>query len=200
MAINTYLLGMRTFGYKTAATGTAFYQTIDPIIGGRLNVTAFGLTVGGQTATKAYFMKPLGRSTIPIAVASGGSTVVFAGDLGIAGNLFATADYVCVKLSDGTFQYTTVNNWWVSNFTCVLTSALTAAVSANAPGWGFGVYGDTGHFQYKLTVGTQNTKDLAGLGIFATDALYDPMIVWMVNASGSQVDSIDYLTVGAINV
>jgi hypothetical protein len=198
MAHNTYLVAVRTFGYKTAATAAAFYQGIDPVVGGRLVVMAFGLTVGGPVASKAYFMKPLNRTTVNGAVASGATTVIFTAQPGIVGNLFASGDMVCIKLSNGTYQHVVADNWNVTTLTAVITTALTAAISTLAPVWNYGVYTDNGHFQYKLTVSTQNTKDVVA-GIFACDAIYDPMVLYMLNASGSQIDTIDYLTVDAIN-
>lgn len=201
MSINTFCLGVRTYGYQTAATATAFVQNIDPIVGGRLGVVAFGLTCAGGAAQKAYFMVPLGRTTVPLGATSGIYTCVFAGDPGVVApaNLFASGDNVCIKLSDGTYQWGTAANWWVSNYTCVLTSVLTAAVNANAPVWNFGLYTDAGHFQYALTVSAQSTKDLAGLPIFATPAIYDPMKLYMLNP-GTQIQTIDYLTVAAMNI
>lgn len=198
---NTFLVGARSYGYKTAATATAFVQNIDPISGARLAVTAFGFTCAGPGAQKAYFLScnAGGRTSIVGAVSAGLSTVILTADPGVGvGNSLSASDMVCIALSYGTYQYTTVSTYATATGAVVFASALTVAVAAGAPLYDFGVYSDVGHMPYALTASAQSTKDTAGAGIFFAAAKGDPMIVYMLNP-GSQIQTIDYLSINGIN-
>jgi hypothetical protein len=110
----------------------------------------------------------------------------------------ATADYVCVALDDGTYQFSYIANASpIASLRLQLASALTDTVAAGNALYMLGVRGDTGHLRVALTASTQSTKD-RDLGIFFGEAKGYPMRVELPPA-GSTSGSIDYITVGFMN-
>ena len=60
-----------------------------------------------------------------------------------------------------TYQFTTVASMQTS-LTVTLAAALTGTGTSGNPVYGLGVASDQGHLTYRLTVSTQNTKELDG--------------------------------------
>jgi len=195
MGANVYLKAVGSKGYSAGTSQVAIQHNIDGVAGGRVAILAFGATCG--VAESLYFMTVLGTTTLSAAVASGATTCVFVGQPGPTANLLASGDYVALVLDDGTFHYASISNWWVSNFTAVLDTALTNDALAGAAVYNFGIYSDTGHFAYLLTANSQSTKE-QDPGIFFGAAKGYPMKVWHPN-TGTQPKSIDYVTIQYVN-
>ena len=202
MGGNIYIDSVWSAGYKAqSATATALTQNIPGKSGKRIAVRAFGFSVG-DVSTVLYFMQTLGQTTLASAAASGGTTIVLTSKA-IGGSAtasvgdIATSDYVAVVLADGTYQFTTVASMQTS-LTVTLAAALTDDGTAGNPVYGLGVAGDQGHLTYKLTVSTQNTKDLSG-GIFYGNAKSYPMMIYHLSAGATAKASLDYLTVAYYN-
>jgi hypothetical protein len=194
MGANVYLKAVSALGYKTATAATAIMQYIQPRSGSRIAIRAFGMSCGA-TATTVYWMVPIGQSSITTAVASG-ATTGFAVDAQpqTTANALASADNVAIQLDDGTYQFTTVATGLFTGFS--IAAALTDTVAAGNTVYAFGIFSDTGHFPFKLTISTQTTAAVDG-GVFYANAKGAPMIVYHANdaaAAGSQdYVAIDYL-------
>lgn len=195
MGANVYLEAVAGFGYKAGTSGVAIQHNIDGVGGGRAAILAFGATCG--VAESLYFMTVLGTSTLAAAVASGATTCVFLANPAPAANLLASGDYVALVLDNGDFHFAAISNWWVSNLTAVLDTALTDDAALGNGVYNFGIYSDTGHFAYLLTANSQTTKS-QDPGVFFGGAKGYPMKVWHPN-TGSQPKSIDYVTVQYLN-
>lgn len=202
MSGNIYIDSVWSAGYKAqSATATLLTQTIPGKSGKRIAIRAFGYTAA-NVSTVLYFMQTLGQTTLASAAASGGTTIVLTAKT-IGGSAtasigdIATGDYVAVVLDDGTYQFTTVASMQTS-LTVTLAAALTDTVAAGQAVYGLGVAGDQGHLTYKLTVSTQNTKELDG-GIFYGAAKSYPMMIYFLSASATALTSLDYLTVDYLN-
>jgi hypothetical protein len=195
MGANVYLKAVTSKGYLTAASAVAIVHNIAGVGGGRVAILAYGASCG--VAENLIFMQVLGTTTLSAAATSGTTTCVFVGDPGPVGNLQASGDMVAIVLADGTYHFATLTNWWVSNYTAVLT-ALTGSALAGAAVYNFGIQTDTGHIPHLLTANTQTTKSQDPGVIFGNGKGY-PMKVYHPN-TGSQPKSIDYVTVQFINV
>jgi hypothetical protein len=196
---NTWIKQVKAVGYKSAATGTAIVQNIDPVPGYRAAVVACGATCS-STATRLYLLTSSVQAKVSGAVSASLVTIILSADPHsalTAKGLTATLGYVCVTLSDGTYQYTTVSTF-ASTVYITLTSALTVAIADGAPVWLLGLYSDSAHQSLLLTAGTQTTKDTSGAGVFYTDATGAPLIAYHLNNS-SQIGSIDYISLNYIN-
>ena len=196
MGANVYLKAVGSKGYKVGTSTVAIQHNIDGVGGGRIAILAFGVTCGA--AESLYFMTVIGTSTLNGAVASGATTCVFLANPAPAANLLASGDYVALVLDNGTFLYAAISNWWVSNLTAVLDTALTDDAASGNAVYNFGVYSDSDHFAYLLTANSQTTKS-QDPGVFFGAAKGYPMKVWHPN-TGSQPKSIDYVTVQYLNV
>lgn len=196
MGANTYLKSVTSFGYKTAATGTAIQQNIDPKAGQRITIRAFGFSCGA-TITSVYFMQSLGDSTIANAVASNATSGFVCTAEPTSDEVMASKDIVCIELDNGKFQYDVVASGTWSCFD--ITSALEDTVAAGNRIFQFGVHTDDGHLRFKLTVSVQTTKELDG-GIFRANAMNKPMIAYHVNDTTTVSGSQDYISVDYINV
>jgi hypothetical protein len=202
MGGNIYIDSVWSAGYKAqSATATLLTQNISGRSGKRIAVRAFGFS-NANVSTVLYFMQTLGQTTLSAAAASGGTTIALTAKA-IGGSAtasigdIATGDYVAVVLADGTYQFTTVASMQTS-LTVTLAAALTDDGEAGAAVYGLGVPADQGHLTYKLTVSTQNTKELDG-GVFYGNAKSYPMILYYLSAGATALASLDYLTVDYVN-
>ena len=198
MGSNTLLASVKSLGYKTAATGTAIVQNIDPVPGYRAAVVAFGASCS-STAARLYFLTGSVQMKISGALATGQTTVVFAADPATAASaksITLTTGNIVITLANGTYQYTTIASK-ATALTVALTSALTSNVADGAAAWCLGLYSDA-HQSYSLTINTQSTKDTSGAGIFYADTIGAPLMTYHPNNS-SQIGSIDYVSLNYIN-
>ena len=192
MGSNTYLTAVTNLGYSTESAATAITAGIDPRAGARIAIRAFGFNCGA-TATSVYFMQSLGSSTISTAVVSGATTAfVVAADM----NTLASNDYIGIELDNGDYQYTTVASGTYSDFS--IADALTDMVAAGNTVHSFGIYSDTGHTRFVLTVSVQTSKELDGGVIFASGK-NKPMLIYHANDAAA-AGSINYVTVDYINI
>lgn len=197
MGANTYLKDVESYGYSAqSATATALTQEIPGNSEARIAIRAFGFTCA-NVATALYFFRVLGRTTVNGAVASGASTVTITSKSIVNSGAIATADYIVLKMDDGSFHTTTVAGLQTST-RLTLTDALDDTLADGNSVYSYGVAADTGHIKYTLTVSTQNTKELEG-GIFFGDAKGDPMMLYYLAAGATALATLDYLSVDYIN-
>jgi len=202
MGGNIYIDSVWSAGYKAqSATATLLTQNIPGKTGKRIAVRAFGYSAA-NVATDLTFMQTLGQTTQVGAAASGGTTIVLTakaigGDATAATGSIATGDYVAVVLADGTYQFTTVASMQTS-LTVTLTAALTDDGKDGNAVYGLGVMSDAGHLKYRLTVSTQNTKELDG-GIFYGNGKSYPMMIHFLSAGATALTSLDYLSIAYYN-
>ncbi len=198
MSLNSYLSEAASKGYlANASTAAAIVHNIDPKSGKRIVIIAFAATAGTEDDT-VYFMNPT-KTTTNGAVLSGITTVVLTADpLDPSGNIIASSDHVCLQLDDGTFHYTTLSAWQTSNLTATLTDATSSSCADDSDFWNFGVYGDNGHFAYKVATTTQVTPEAASGLFYAPNKGY-PMKVYQLSAADlAGANHIDYVTIGYI--
>ena len=194
MGANVFLEGVASYGYDTESAATVIGRNIPGRSGKRIAIRAFGFSCGG-TATRVYFMKTLGSTTLLSAAASGASELVLTAQP-VTGNNLAANDWICVVQDAGAYHFSKVFS--VVGFTVVsLCTVLTGAAAAGQTMYDLGAYGDDGHIPFLLTVSTQTTKELDG-GIFYGDGKGEPMRVQHANDAAA-AGSIDYLTVDYIN-
>jgi len=194
MGANVYLESVASFGYKTEAAATVITQDVDGKPGKRIAIRAFGFRCGA-TATNVYFMQVLGSTTTTGAVASGGSEMTLTAEPGPSGNSLATNDILVYVQDNGDYVFSKVKS--LATLTVTLCTVATGAMAAGNTVYNMGIYSDTGHIPYKLTISTQTTKELDG-GIFYATAKGYPMRIQHAN-DATLAGSIDYVTVDFLN-
>lgn len=198
MGSNAYIRHVAGYGYKTESAATAITHNIPARSGERVSVRAFAFTCGG-TACNAYFMTPLGQSTISSAIASGATTgFAAAAEPQTSSNALASSDYIAIQKSNGEWYFGVVATGTYTGFSVSTAAASPGAISAGAIIYGFGVAADTGHYSVLLTVSVQTARNIEGGGLLYGSGKNEPMIVYHENDAAA-AGSIDYVTVDYIN-
>ena len=198
MGSNAYVRAVGSLGYKTEAADTAIVQNIPARSGERISIRAFAFTCGA-TAGSAYFMSPLGSSTITTAVASGATTgFVATAEPQTAANPLASCDYIAIQKTNGDWYFGIVATGLFTGFSVTAAAGSPGAISAGASIYGFGIATDSGHMRVLLTVSVQTARNSEGGGLIYGGGKGEPMVVYHANdaaAAGSQ----DYVVFDYIN-
>jgi hypothetical protein len=176
--------GVKSYGAKTAAAGTAITRLFQPKRGFFTLLKKF-LYTPGATSHTATVMKSLGRTTITAAAAAGATTVTLAANPGPSGNALATGDTVVIRLADGTFHISTIT---LASLTATLGTALPATSGANlgADVWMLGVVADhAADNQWALATGGQRTIDDTMSGVAQSNGMDEPLLLSIDNITNA---------------
>jgi hypothetical protein len=195
--------GGQSSGSASVAFGTVINVLCQPRVGCFTRVTGIRVTAAG-TAHALTGLRPLGRTTVASAGATGQAVVNIAADPGVAAayggisNAIAANDWVAIRTaSDGITRLYKVSS--VSVLAITMTANLTVAVAAGDLFWFFGVAADTdgrtGNAHPTLTVPasatTQYTDDTAG--VVSSIGQYEPILIQdnNITATGT-IENVNY--------
>jgi hypothetical protein len=203
MGMNVYLEAAGTIGYtKNGTTAAVTVTPIDGRAGKRISILSYGLTTP-SVATTTYFLNPVpgsGINSIASALTAASTAIQWASAR--PSNIYS-ADWVGIKLDDGTFIYGILSGTATTS-TIVVSAGTMAAAAIGNPIYYFATAGNTGHYgTVRGTAATQYTdSDTAGIGRFLGTVMGAPMIPFIpaVAAGTALAGSIDYVTYGYIGV
>jgi hypothetical protein len=203
MGMNVYLEAAGSLGYsKNATTAAATWVSIDGRSGKRLSILSYGTTTPSVATTIVFMQAAPGSGLNSLASALTASSTAIQWASARPSNIY-TADYVAVKLDDGTFIYGSLNTTATTSTVLVSAGTMAAAAIGN-PVYYFATAANAGHFPtVRGTALTQYTDyDAAGIGRFVATTMGSPMLVWIpaVAAGTALAGSIDYVTYGYISV
>lgn len=132
--------GSSGFGQKTATAGTRINRLIPPRKRAYTRLKRLAATCG-TTSHTVTALRPLGRTTLTAAAASGQAVVNLTADPGPSGNGIAANDLVAIREVDGITRQYTVQS--VSTLAITLTANLVAGAAKGADFWDFGAVADT---------------------------------------------------------
>jgi len=199
MGANTHMQGVFSHGYVACATALGITVAgIDPLPGYRVAVSNFGYN-NGDGGKYVCFHKVFGYGTVAAAGRAAGEASVFLTSSAIfttapGAGVTASACFVTIQLANGKYQHVYLNQYWASNLTLMLSTALIASVAGGATVWSYqahGVIADNMCYQTTVASEVANVMDYGGPGIFYGKAPGDPMIVTM--GWGSQIAAINYV-------
>lgn len=127
-------------GRATASAGTAYILGIPGRDQAFTRLLKFMLTTTG-TSHNVACMRVLGETYTTADAAASQAVINIAANPGPSGNSLAANDYVGYKTDAGIYVFDTVSS--ISSLAVTLTTNLTAALTAGAKVWMFGIYTDT---------------------------------------------------------
>ena len=185
-------------GGKTQTAGTIIQYLIPPspaTFRGITRITTLTY-ISGSTAHTLTAMRPLGRTTVASAGATGQAVVNITADPGVAAgygginNGIAANDFVAIRTaSDGVTRLYKVSS--VSTLAITMTANLTVAVAAGDIFWFFGAAGDTdgrtgsAHPALKPPASATTTYTDRDGGVIATIGAFEPILLNSDNATAA---------------
>lgn len=174
-------------GGKTQTAGTVIQYLVPPDPRGFTRITNFQYILG-STAHTVTFLRPLGKTTVASAGATGQAVCNITADPGVAAayggisNAIAANDFVAIKTaSDGVTRLYKVSS--VATLAITMTANLTVAVAAGDEFWFFGITTDTdgrtgsAHPALLPTVSVTSTYTDREGGVVASIAKNEPILI-----------------------
>lgn len=185
-------------GGKTQTAGTIIQYLIPPSptsVKGITRITNLTYT-SGSTAHTLTVLRPLGRTTVASAGATGQAVVNLTADPGVAAgygginNGISANDFVAIRTaSDGITRLYKVSS--VSTLAVTMTANLTVAVAAGDFVWLFGITSDTdgrtgsAHPALKPPASATTVYSDSNGGVIATIGAFEPMLLNSDNATAA---------------
>lgn len=182
-------------GKKTQTAGTVIQYLVPPDVRGFTRISNIVYTAAG-TAHTLTFMRPIGRTTVASAGATGQAVVNITADPGVAAgyagisNAIAANDFVAIRTaSDGITRLYKVSS--VSTLAITMTANLVVAVAAGDIFWFFGITTDTdgvtgsAHPALNGTASATTTYTDTTGGVVSSFRVYEPILVNSDNATAA---------------
>jgi hypothetical protein len=203
--MNSSLYGHKTYGRITQSFGTKITRLVEP------STNAFTVLTYTQVATSTTahiltIMKPLGKTTLSAAAATGQAVVNITANpgnytgYGTADNNIATSDFCAVECDDGLIHHGTIT---LSTLEVTFAGNLPCACSAGNRFWFYGIETDVNpfdglaHARYTLNAsGTTVYGDTPGdavVGWFGSNRREEPLL--MVIDNGTAASTLERVTV-----
>lgn len=192
-----HLFGHKTYGRLTQAANTKIVRCIEPHAGAFTCLTYTEVRIGA-TAHILTVMKPMGKTTLSAAAATGQAVVNITEDpgnytgWGTADNNIATSDFCAVECDDGQIHFGTIT---LSTLEVTFAGNLPGAASAGNRFWWYGVETDVNpidglaHPRFTLSAsGTQIYGDAPGdaiAGWMNSNRLEEPLLMVIDNGTNA---------------
>jgi len=190
MGVSAFVHSFKTFGRHTESAGTIIQENIQGKDGHTAAMLRAAVTTGATAHTLSFmYAEGTGTRTTASAAAAAGQKVLNVTDApkDPAGNATASGDVIAYQLSDGTWQFDTVDSLSTKAIT-LTTNIGTAAVLEGAKVRIFGVIADGAVFTLTLTAsGAPNSWGDGGDPIIVCPYVGDPMVVQIDNATNASV-------------